>query len=170
MRVADKHQLNDALRGYAARDFRAMLESLRHRAGLGQPPPLDPALPAHAVLPPSADDGPPVVVLEVHIPLVAGKASNEDPFAWTEDVEDFLAERVGPVTGLDDGEEIGDTYVFPLVGGGIGDLLFVAREIAALPGVPAGVYAVLTDSASVGSEDGRRIELGHPGSFGDGRA
>lgn len=164
MRDMEKQTLRDALGIYAVADFRATLDALRSKAGLGEVPP-HPAFPASLAPPqPEAAEEPPVAVLEVHVPLVPGTSQAEDPFSWIEDVEDFLSARrpVGPVTQLDHGEEVGDSYVFPLAGGELEDLLTVAREIAALPSVPAGVYAVLVDSDLLGAGDGQRLELDDP--------
>ena len=58
----------------------------------------------------------------------------------------------------DDGEEFGDEYLFFVAGAPESDLLGLAREVAALPVVPAGAYATVTDTeADMGS--GRHVDL-----------
>lgn len=54
----------------------------------------------------------------------------------------------------DDGEELGDEYLFFVHAGSESDLLSIAREI----GMPLGVYATATDTeADMGG--GRRVDL-----------
>ena len=101
-------------------------------------------------------------VLEIHVPLVAADAPDgEDPYAWIDDVEDFLAEceEDGRLEVLDDGEEIGADYVFFITGAPEDELLAVALEVARLPFVPEGAFAVVAeeDQAEIGA--GRRVDL-----------
>lgn len=104
----------------------------------------------------------PETVVEIHVPLrpAADLAPGEYPYPWIDDIEDYLAERSedGEVEVYDDGEEVGPEYVFFVCGAPEASLVGVAAEVAALPFVPDGAYAVVTDStADVGA--GRRVDL-----------
>ena len=58
----------------------------------------------------------------------------------------------------DDGEELGEEYLFFIHGAPEADLISLARQVAHLPGVPSGVYATVTDTdADMGG--GTRVEL-----------
>ncbi len=108
---------------------------------------------------------PPELVVEIHVPLqpAADVGQGEYPFPWIDDIGDYLGERTddGDVEVYDDGEELDAEYVFFLCGGSEEGLLGVAAEVAGLPFVPPGAYALVTDSgADLGS--GRRIELPVP--------
>ena len=58
----------------------------------------------------------------------------------------------------DDGEELGDEYLFFVAGAPESDLIGLARQISGLPEVPSGAYATMTDTeADMGG--GRRVDL-----------
>jgi hypothetical protein len=58
----------------------------------------------------------------------------------------------------DDGQELGNEYLFFLHGREESGLISLAREVASPPGVPAGAYATVTDTeADMGG--GRRVNL-----------
>jgi hypothetical protein len=101
-------------------------------------------------------------IVEIHIPLVAapGLAPGEYPFPWIDQVDQYIGELdpSSGAQGYDDGEELGDDYVFFITGDHEDRLLSVAGEVAALSGVPSGVYAVITDDQH-DMGDGRRVEL-----------
>jgi hypothetical protein len=105
------------------------------------------------------DDIQPVV--EIHVPLVADpQAVDDDPrFGWIDTIEEHLAELEGDdAEPYDDGEEWGDEYVFFLTGDER-TMLTVAATVAQLSGVPAGVYAMVTDSDADELGLGRRVDL-----------
>ncbi|MFI6680670.1 class I SAM-dependent methyltransferase [Kribbella sp. NPDC050470] len=106
------------------------------------------------------------VIVEIHVPLsgeggiLPGEAGYE--FGWIDDVEEFLDDESsdGSFEIYDEGEEYGDTYVFFITGAGEDALLSTAVAVAALPGVPAGAFAVITDEESEEIGTGRRVALG----------
>ncbi|MEV7978358.1 hypothetical protein [Streptomyces sp. NPDC086519] len=63
---------------------------------------------------------------------------------------------------FDEGEEDGDVYVFFITGAGEGDLLAVASRVAALPGVPAGTVAVVSNNEAEEFGLGRQVALPLP--------
>jgi hypothetical protein len=81
-------------------------------------------------------------------------------FPWIDQVEDFLIdlEDEGAAEVYDDGEELGDVYVFFIAGATEASLLAAASRVATLDGVPAGMFAMVTDD---GAPDGtrRRVDL-----------
>jgi hypothetical protein len=100
------------------------------------------------------------IVVEIHIPLeeTPGLASGEYRYPWIDDVEDFLAVQED-VDLFDDGEEVGDFYVFFICDASEDVLLAVASQVAMLPRVPAGAFAMVTDSDAAEFGLGRRVEL-----------
>lgn len=97
-------------------------------------------------------------MVEIHVPLVP--QADEGQFAWIDSVEEFLVgmEDEGRGEVYDDGEEFGEEYLFFVWNAPESELLAIAREVARLDGVPAGVYARVTDTdADMG--EGRRIDL-----------
>lgn len=101
-------------------------------------------------------------ILEIHVPLTAAPGVEPGAYAypWIDQVEDFLVdlEDEGAVEVYDDGEEIGDAYVFFIAGATEADLLTAARRVATLDGVPAGVFALVNDDGPPGGP-GRRVDL-----------
>ncbi|MEE1759649.1 MULTISPECIES: hypothetical protein [unclassified Streptomyces] len=59
----------------------------------------------------------------------------------------------------DDGEEYGEAYIFFITGAAEEDLLAVAARTAGLPGIPGGVFAVVTNDEADEIGLGRRVEL-----------
>ncbi|TDC77944.1 hypothetical protein E1193_21580 [Micromonospora sp. KC606] len=108
----------------------------------------------------------PNTVVEIHVPLVATPGLTEDEYAfpWIEDVGDFLADldEQGDVQEYDDGEEYGEVYVFFITGTREEVLLAVASRVAALDGVPAGAFAMVTDDDAEEFGMGRRVDLPLP--------
>lgn len=104
-----------------------------------------------------------MVVVEIHVPLtpVPDPAEGAYPFPWIDDVEDFLAavEDEGGAEVFDEGVEDEDRYVFFVTGAEERALLEVASRLAALPGVPAGAFAVVSDEPGEEIGRGRRVEL-----------
>lgn len=103
-------------------------------------------------------------VVEVHIPLTPVKdvGEGEYPFPFLETIEEFLFgldEVEGGGEVYDDGEELDGEYLYFVWQAPEAELLESARRIADLPGVPAGVYAVVTDTASEEMGTGRKVTL-----------
>lgn len=101
----------------------------------------------------------PAVVVEIHVPLIP--AAGDSAFPWIDDVEDLLVglEEDGTLTVFDDGEEEGDVYIFSVTGATEADLLIAASRVAALAGVPAGAFAVITDDGATEFGAGHRAGL-----------
>ncbi|MET9311962.1 hypothetical protein ABZX12_09065 [Kribbella sp. NPDC003505] len=105
------------------------------------------------------------LVVEIHVPLNgAGGIAPGDPgyeFGWIDVIEDFLDDESsdGSFDIYDDGEEIDGAYVFFVAGAPEDILLSVAANVAALPGVPSGAVAVVTDDTSEEVGAGRRVAL-----------
>ena len=122
-----------------------------------------PAAPSPAVSPPDPVRG--QLVLEIHVPLTGnggilpGAPGYE--FGWIDDIEEFLEDESsdGSFDIYDEGEEVGGTYAFFVSGAAEEILLNVAANIAALPGIPSGAFAIVTDSQSEELGTGRRVPL-----------
>src|SRR5689334_11354747 len=94
------------------------------------------------------------VMVEIHFPVTA-----EDE--WIDDVGDYLIdlEEEYGLEEVEDGEEIGDEYVFFIAGARERTLLAAASRVALRKGVPAGAYAMVTDTAAAKVGLGRRVNL-----------
>lgn len=106
------------------------------------------------------------LVVEIHVPLTPTADAGDDdyPFPWIDYVDEFLASLAGREgEQYDDGEEVGEEYVFFVSGAAELQLLALAQQVASLPGVPPGTYAVVTDTSGLLSE-GRRVDLRDSGS------
>lgn len=106
----------------------------------------------------------PELVVEVHIPLTPGEGIRKDeyPFPYLETIESFLFgldEAEGGGEMFDDGEELDGEYLYFVWQAPESELIALARRIAALPGVPEGVYAVITDSESEEMGKGTKVNL-----------
>jgi hypothetical protein len=106
------------------------------------------------------------LIVEVHVPLTLPKdlEEGEYPFPWIDEVDEYLAgldddPAAEGAAVYDDGEEWGDDYVFFLHGASETALLAVATRIARMPGIPAGAYAMVTDSDAGEFGLGTRVEL-----------
>ena len=100
------------------------------------------------------------LLVEIHVPLTPTDVPEGDyPFPWIDSVMDFLVGLDGERGEMyDDGEELGDEYLFFVAGASESELIALARQVANLPGVPTGVYATVTDTdADMGG--GRRVDL-----------
>lgn len=102
-------------------------------------------------------------IVEIHVPLAPtpNVPTGGDPFPWIDQIEDFLVELEDgdSVEVQDDGEEYGDVYVFFIGGASEAGLLAAASRVAALDGVPAGVYAMVSDDGATELGLGRRVDL-----------
>ncbi|GAA0589495.1 hypothetical protein HPO96_03745 [Kribbella sandramycini] len=85
------------------------------------------------------------VVVEIHVPFGAPGADD----AWIDEIQDFLDDESSDgsfdIYDLAGGD--GDAYVYYLTGAPTEALLRTAAEVAALPGVPTGVFTVIIDEA-----------------------
>ncbi len=91
-------------------------------------------------------------------PSALPRAPPSPPFPWIDRIEDFLAD-LEEGEEWDVGEEHDGAYVFFVTGAAEADLLAVASRVAALPGVPGGVFTVVTDEGAEEIGVGRRVEL-----------
>lgn len=103
------------------------------------------------------------LIVELHVPLlpVKGLEEGEYQFPWIDDIEETIAELedAGVLQAHDDGEEVGDHYVFFLTGASEDRLLDAATKLANLDRVPAGAFAIITDSDSEEPGVGRKVTL-----------
>lgn len=106
-------------------------------------------------------------IVEIHIPLVPtpGLPVDAYPFPWIERIEDFLVglDEEGQVEVPDDGEQYDDNYVFFIAGADEDVLLAAASRVAALDGVPAGAFAMVTRDDAEEMGLGRHVDLPLPG-------
>jgi hypothetical protein len=100
------------------------------------------------------------IVVEIHAPLEEAPDAPEGfhPFPWIDQVEAFLAEQEAAEV-YDEGEECDGVYVFFITGATEEVLLAVASDAAGLPGVPSGVFAMVTNDEAEEIGLGRRVEL-----------
>lgn len=102
-------------------------------------------------------------IVEIHVPLTPDPdvPAGEYPFPWIDDIEETL--EIGADGGryevYDDGEELGDEYVFFITGEEEAELLAAATQVVNLAGVPDGAFAVVTDEDQQDLGTGRRVEL-----------
>ena len=105
----------------------------------------------------------PELIVEVHIPLTPDPtvADGDYAFPWIDEVTQSLHEAVedGDLELYDDEEEHNDNYVFFLSGADEATLLGAAGRLATMPGVPTGVFAVVTDSEAESIGEGRRVDI-----------
>ena len=101
-----------------------------------------------------------MTVVEIHVPLMPVPGLGEDDYAfpWIDDVEEFLA-GLEEAEEFDGGEEWGEFYVFFVAGAPEEVLLAVAAQVAGLPRVPAGAFAVISDDEPEEFGRGRRVSL-----------
>ncbi|MEV6600026.1 hypothetical protein AB0M36_24690 [Actinoplanes sp. NPDC051346] len=94
------------------------------------------------------------VLVEIHIPMTVDDE-------WIDDVGDFmidLEEELG-LEEHDDGEAFGDFYIFFIAGASERTLLAAASRVATRDGVPAGAFAMVTDTNAPRFGLGRRVSL-----------
>jgi len=107
------------------------------------------------------DDGD--LLVEIHIPLERDPniPEDEDPFPWIEDITQYLLDldEGDEAAMYDDGEEFGEVYVFSINAADENTLLSIANRIANLPGVPTGVFAMVTDDDADELGQGRREDI-----------
>jgi hypothetical protein len=94
------------------------------------------------------------VLVEIHVPMT-------DDIEWIDDIGDYLIdleEELG-LEEYDDGEQYGDVYIFFIAGASEKTLLAAASRVAAREGVPAGAFAMVTDTSAPQFGMGRRVNL-----------
>lgn len=101
-------------------------------------------------------------VVEIHVPLTPAEdvAEGEYAFLWIDAIEEHLfglEEGSGRGELYDDGEESDGEYIFFVWNAPDEDLVALARKVSQLPGVPAGAYAVVTDTDAEEFGVGRKI-------------
>lgn len=103
------------------------------------------------------------LVVEVHIPLTPDRnvTEGENPFPWIDDVSELVAEieESGDAFVVEEGDEFEGAYVIVLTGADESALLNIANRVANLPGVPTGVFAVVTDDEAEELGQGRREDI-----------
>ena len=94
------------------------------------------------------------VLVEIHFPMTADDE-------WIDDVGDYLIdlEEEFGLEEFDDGEESGDAYIFFIAGASERTLLRAASRVATRDGVPAGAFAMVTDTNAARVGMGRRVDL-----------
>lgn len=105
----------------------------------------------------------PELVVELHVPLEPDKDVPEGDyrFPWIDDIVEAIAELEDTTdTELyDDAEEFGDHYVFFLTGPDEASVISSAGALATRSGVPAGVFAMVSDSDAAEFGLGRRVDI-----------
>lgn len=114
------------------------------------------------------------LIVEIHVPLVSTGAPigttwprssadipDDSDCPWIFEIDEYLAERAekGEFEVDDEGEEFGDAYLYFITGASEEALLAVAADVAGLPGVPRGVFALVTDDEAGEMGVGRRVPL-----------
>ena len=103
------------------------------------------------------------LLVEIHVPLTPTPdlPPGTYPLPWIEQVEDFLVEleEDGAAGSYDEGTSFGDYFVFFLAGADEASLLAAGSRVAALNGVPAGAFALVTDTEAPDMGTGRRVDL-----------
>jgi len=103
------------------------------------------------------------LIIEVHVPLAPERnaISDDDVFPWIDEVIEFVLhlEDEGSLEMWDDGEEWDAHFVFTLGDAPEAELLAAAYSIAALPGVPSGVFAIVSHSTAEEYGVGSRIDI-----------
>ncbi|MGV8877160.1 MAG: glutamyl-tRNA amidotransferase [Rhodoglobus sp.] len=103
------------------------------------------------------------LVVEVHVPLTADPevVEGESRFGWIETIVEFTTQldEAGEIFVVDEGDIFNDAYVMVITGADESTLTSVANRVANLPGIPTGVFAVLTDSDAEELGQGTIIEI-----------
>lgn len=103
------------------------------------------------------------LVVEIHVPLTPdlNAPEGENPFPWIDDVSQLIAEieESGDAFVVEEGDEFDGAYVVVITGGDESALLTIANRVANLPGVPTGVFAMVTDDEADELGQGRRVDI-----------
>lgn len=103
------------------------------------------------------------LVVEIHVPLTPdhNAPEGENPFPWIDDVSQLVGEieESGDAFVVEEGDEWEGAYVIVITGGDESTLLSIANRVANLPGVPTGVFAMVTDDEADELGQGRREDI-----------
>jgi thioredoxin reductase len=103
------------------------------------------------------------LVVEIHVPLTPdlNAAEGENPFPWIDDLSDLVSEieESGEAFVVEEGDEFEGHYVVVITGADERELLGIANRVGNLPGVPTGVFAVVTDDDAEELGQGRREDI-----------
>jgi hypothetical protein len=103
------------------------------------------------------------LVVEIHVPLTADTevAEGESRFPWIETLVEFTGEldEGGDIFVVEEGDVFNDAYVIVITGADESTLTGVANRVANLPGIPTGVFAVITDSDAEELGQGTTVEI-----------
>jgi len=103
------------------------------------------------------------LVVEIHVPLTPDRnaTEGENPFPWIDDVSELVAqiEESGDAFVVEEGDEFDGSYVIVLTGAEESQLLGLANRVASLPGIPTGVFAMVTDDEAEELGQGTRIDV-----------
>jgi hypothetical protein len=103
------------------------------------------------------------LLVESHVPLTPapGLLPGAYSLPWIGLVEDFLVdpEEDGAAEAYDEATSFGDHFVFFLTGADEAGLLAAGSRVATLDGVPAGVFAMVTDTEAPDMGTGRCVGL-----------
>ena len=103
------------------------------------------------------------LVVEIHIPLTPDRnvTEGENPFPWIDDVSELVAEieETGDAFVVEEGDEFEGAYVIVVTGADEAALLNIANRVGNLPGVPTGVFAMVTDDEAEELGQGRREDI-----------
>jgi hypothetical protein len=106
----------------------------------------------------------PQLVVELHVPLTPtpGLGEDEYPFPWIDEIMDevLALDEAGDAWMFDDGEEDKGEYVFFIAANTEDAGFAVAARLAAMPGLPTGIYATVSSSDVQEFGFGRRVDLG----------
>ena len=105
----------------------------------------------------------PTLVVEIHVPLEPDRTvgEGENPFPWIEDLQTFTEEleESGDAFVVEEGDEFDGSYVIVLTGAEESALIGLANRVANLPGIPTGVFAMLTDDEAEELGQGTKVEI-----------
>jgi hypothetical protein len=103
------------------------------------------------------------LVVEIHVPLTPdhNAPEGENPFPWIDDVSELVSEieESGDAFVVEEGDEFEGAYVVVITGADESTLLTIANRVANLPGVPTGVFAMVTDDEADELGQGRKEEI-----------
>ncbi|MBH0129411.1 glutamyl-tRNA amidotransferase [Salinibacterium sp. NK8237] len=103
------------------------------------------------------------LVVEIHVPLTpdANAAEGESRFPWIESLVEFTneLEEGGEIFVVEEGDVFNDAYVIVITGADESTLTGVANRVANLPGIPTGVFAVVTDADADELGQGTVVEI-----------
>lgn len=103
------------------------------------------------------------LVVEIHVPLTpdANAAEGETRFPWIESLVEFTNEldEGGEIFVVEEGDVFNDAYVIVITGADEATLTGVASRVANLPGIPTGVFAMITDADAEELGQGTTVEI-----------